>query len=345
MRWLSLIPALLALHAASSMAASFSCAKASMPQEKAICASPELSQLDERLAAAYDALRKQLSSEGAARVQADEREWIKWLRVICPDLHSTPVPEIAACLQGEYTRRLTALQTGTRQLGGMLFFPRLKVLSIPEPPEPGSGDPGFGAGSFSWPEIDHPTAGQALWNAAMRAQAVRFSGNADQTPPHDFVPASVRYSRLDIGYTLDGANEQLIAATLLKYSYGYGAAHPNDFLLTFLWLPAKQRPLAAQDVFRPGSGWEEHMIRSSFQKLKPVADSDEGDFRQGAASVVSDVSTWRLDRDQLEISFPKYSVAAGAAGILAAALPWAELQPYLVEGFDPAVLPEHRRVP
>jgi hypothetical protein len=175
----------------------------------------------------------------------------------------------------------------------------------------------------------------------MRAQAVRFSVDGDEPRPNDFVPASVSDSREDIWYTLDGANDQLIAATLLKYRYGYGAAHPNESLLSFLWLPAKRRELTAQDVFRPGSGWEEQLIRRSFQEKKREVDPDEGDFRQGAAPVVRDVSTWRLDRARLQINFPKYSVAAGAAGIVAASLPWTQLLPYLVDGFDPAALPEH----
>jgi uncharacterized protein len=339
---------LLFLHAASSMAASFSCVRASTPQEKAICSDSRLSVLDERLAAAYGSVIKRLSSEGAARIQADQREWIKWLRVVCQD-RKGGTPTVASCLQAEYAGRLKELQTGTQQLGGVIFFPRLKVLTLPDdgPPEAGSTDPGFGAGRFSWPEIDQPTPEQARWNAAMRAQTVRFSADELQSPAHDFVPEIVRSARIDITYTLDGANERLIAGALLQERYGYGAAHPNKFLVSFLWLPQKQRSLQAQDVFRPGSGWEELMVRSSYKKLKqsvPVEyfDADRESFNEGAAKVVRDVTTWRLDRDGLQINFPKYSIAAGAASILVATIPWTELKADLADGFDPATLPARR---
>src|SRR6516164_6456413 len=107
------------------MAASFPCARASTAQEKAICSDARLSALDERLGAAYDSIRKELSPDGAAKVKGDQLQWIKWLRVTCPDgTGHTPPADIASCLSGKYEARLKELQAGVLRLAGMDFFPR-----------------------------------------------------------------------------------------------------------------------------------------------------------------------------------------------------------------------------
>lgn len=129
----SLAAALLCLSAVPAHAASFSCAKASSPPEKAICADAGLSLQDEQLAAAFQAVKKLLSDPGAAELQADQREWVKWLRARCPGKATKIVP----CLTEEYTRRLEQLEKGTAQMPGILFFPRLKVLIAPGLTHPG----------------------------------------------------------------------------------------------------------------------------------------------------------------------------------------------------------------
>jgi uncharacterized protein YecT (DUF1311 family) len=349
MRWLPLILVLLSFSAAPSMAASFACAKTSTAQEKAICADARLSMLDERLAAAYGAMRKQLSSEGAKKVQGDQLEWIRWLRATCPDKNDNKVAEIEACLLGKYDDRLKELQTGVLRLGGMVFFPRLKVLTIPddEPPAPGAFDPGFGLGRFSWPEIDRPTPRQASWNAAVRAQVVRLSGADMTNPPKDFEAKLVGGIDESVTCTLAAASDKLIAVTLAKGSYGYGAAHPNEFYVSLLWSLEKQRPLEAADIFRPDSGWVEFLVARSYEQLRKSSEADAlyeaGRVRKAAAEAVREPGNWSLDQLQLQIQFPEYSVAPRSSGTLSATFLWTELAPYLADGFDPTVLPALRQ--
>lgn len=80
-------PALLALGLlalpSAAAAAGFPCSKAATPTEKAICADPALSALDERLSASYRAALDRLSGaspeEGVAgaAVKADQRAWLR----------------------------------------------------------------------------------------------------------------------------------------------------------------------------------------------------------------------------------------------------------------------------
>jgi uncharacterized protein len=65
---LALLPSL------ASHAASFDCTKAQSPDEKAICAHPELSRLDEEMAQAY---AQALKGNNASGVKAAQRQWLK----------------------------------------------------------------------------------------------------------------------------------------------------------------------------------------------------------------------------------------------------------------------------
>lgn len=336
---LFLLGAAVVYLAAPAHAASFSCDKASTPLETAICADAELSRLDEELTAAYHAVREQLSAGGAAAVQADQREWLAWLRDRC----AGGPQNIGTCLKHEYTVRRDLLQQGTVHSGGMLFFPRLKVFFVPAKAVPerdlAAIDPGFGVGRFSWPQIDHPTPQQAQWNAAVRAQAARLSGGDSS----DFVADA--YSEDSLGYTIEAASETLISVRLSHDFYYYGAAHSNADSLTFNWLPLEERTLQAQDFFRPDSGWKALMAKRSAQEaleqlsrhnMAPYAFAEQ----KSTLRSVEDPAHWVPGPQQLTIVFPEYALTPRALGELSVSFSWNELKPYLAAGFDPASLPE-----
>lgn len=80
-------------------AASFDCAKAKSPAEKAVCADPALSSLDEQLAAAYKtALGK---AKDKAALKARQFTWMREERDVCKD---------KACFAEAYEKKLVALQ-------------------------------------------------------------------------------------------------------------------------------------------------------------------------------------------------------------------------------------------
>jgi uncharacterized protein YecT (DUF1311 family) len=73
----------LLLIGASAHAASFNCAKAKTPQEKAICASPEASAVDDQMAAAYKAALAATSPEVQAEIRHDQLDWIRNMTAEC----------------------------------------------------------------------------------------------------------------------------------------------------------------------------------------------------------------------------------------------------------------------
>jgi glucose/arabinose dehydrogenase/uncharacterized protein YecT (DUF1311 family) len=87
-----------ALSVRSASAASFDCAKASTPTEKAICADPILSRLDEQLDDAYRVAQKRAESRTALRDA--QRKWLATRRDVCRD---------SACLRAAYEARIDAL--------------------------------------------------------------------------------------------------------------------------------------------------------------------------------------------------------------------------------------------
>lgn len=85
---------------ASAQAASFDCAKAQAKVEHLICDNPEISKLDEELAAGYKAaLQERVQAEAARR---EQKRWVKE-RNACAD---------AGCVRGVYETRLSALTRG-----------------------------------------------------------------------------------------------------------------------------------------------------------------------------------------------------------------------------------------
>jgi uncharacterized protein len=85
------------------MAASFDCSKASNPYEKAVCANPNLSSLDDQLAVVYkNARAKSPDPEALRKTQID---WIKATRQCASD---------TSCIEKAYKDRIVALGGGAQ---------------------------------------------------------------------------------------------------------------------------------------------------------------------------------------------------------------------------------------
>ena len=90
------------LLASSASAASFDCTKASTVVEKAICATPRLSALDEELAATYAAVRKNPA------VREGQRRWLVEERDACEDGEG--------CIEAAYLVRIATLRLASPAL-------------------------------------------------------------------------------------------------------------------------------------------------------------------------------------------------------------------------------------
>jgi len=90
--------------APTASAASFDCAKAGTPTEKAVCKDPAVSRLDEEVAAAFKAaLAFWPAGNWQAYIRNEQRLWLKDRDGICK--------ADAACLKQDYDRRLIYLKS------------------------------------------------------------------------------------------------------------------------------------------------------------------------------------------------------------------------------------------
>jgi uncharacterized protein YecT (DUF1311 family) len=117
----ALLAALALTGFATARAASFDCAKARAGVEKAVCADPQLSEYDERIAAAY---KRDLDAwDGAIRayVRNEQRHWLAEIRRI--DDNDGEIDAVCAkgdlpCLRRQYRIRTDALESsGYRNSG------------------------------------------------------------------------------------------------------------------------------------------------------------------------------------------------------------------------------------
>jgi len=84
-------------------AASFDCATAKATDEKAVCASCDLEQLDVKMSTLYGVITKLVAMGQRGDIQDAQRAWLS-RRALCGG--------DAACLRDAYTARIRELETG-----------------------------------------------------------------------------------------------------------------------------------------------------------------------------------------------------------------------------------------
>ena len=88
----------LAIPTSGSFAASFDCTKASMPSEKIVCSSPNLSKLDDQMFAAYSKAKSESANPDS--LKNEQISWIKEVRTCGSDEN---------CISSLYTKRISQL--------------------------------------------------------------------------------------------------------------------------------------------------------------------------------------------------------------------------------------------
>jgi uncharacterized protein len=307
-------------------AASFDCAKASTAQEKLICGRPDLSALDEQVAAAYAALLGQLGDPAKTAVRDSQRAWVKHRQATCPMGGSTadrvaPPPE---CLASVYEDRKTHLTGALTTRGGhrLLTVQRFAVAT--------TGDPDMRA---RWPVyttvvgvprlLEPAGPGAERFNAATAAWGARFFRAGRDADTETYASAEVRH-----------AGPRLISLQFEVSTYPLGAAHPQAGHSSLNWLVREGRPLAAADLFKPEAAWRsalaglalERLHAEGFAKDEPFAIEDP----RKLLDTTSDPVNWVLTPDALAVQFGAYAVGPYSDGAPLIAVPWSALKPHLV---------------
>ncbi len=96
-----------ALSMQAARAASFDCGQAKQPDERAICASRQLSEMDVEMAVRYDTLTGLVAMGTRGDMQDEQRAWLHE-RAACRGERR--------CLRASYTKRIDALKREYEQL-------------------------------------------------------------------------------------------------------------------------------------------------------------------------------------------------------------------------------------
>lgn len=206
-------------------AASFDCAKAATPVEKAICGNTNLSNLDKYLGGYYYAARQELG-DGATCLRDDQRHWIRATR--------NPCGSDVACLTKVYLKRLAVLdglQPGVTQLRVIKLPPEPELVDA-VPPEPETKSSGNGGvlsirGHLVWEEKDIHNGGYAVRSADGHAHAIVFGIDIGNDAPDILLESLVKVQRNET-YLVRG------------YKAKFGA-FAQDRCRFIYWLPEQPR--------------------------------------------------------------------------------------------------------
>lgn len=327
-----------AVAAAPAQAASFDCAKATTPYERAICGNDALSRADERLAKTYATASGGLSAPALAGLRAGQRQWLDFITRACTDdAEPLAVSEIdeqtARCLLNFFNSRSEALEQ-SRMLHGLRFYPLGEYGVVPDPDE--ADNPGT-----SWPlgqhelvllQLDSDAAFAETFNAFVLEEGDRMSALFEPMGGAERIQQEGS-SNSSIGITLkDVVGNKRISLNATTYWYGHGAAHGNWTGEYLHFLIEKNRPMEAADLFT-GKRWQKALFDLTVQALR--AEHGEALFEDGLqylTEAVADPARWDLSDPQgLVIQFQPYEVAAYAYGAPTATVRWEALEPYLAE--------------
>ena len=340
---------LLLMASGVAQAASFDCAKAKTPQEKAICASPELSAADEDMATAYRAVLKSTPPEMVAAVREGQRQWLRSIAITCADRKDAIPGLMEECLKQEYRDRTDVLRGSLVWREGIQFVWRSVTLTASDDPESAQNDrergvlSDHGTLNASWPQANNKSPEWQAWNVAME-DAVRNMVSNRAQPGGGWKLEWAVDRDTDVTVRIGFVGQELVTATLTNQWYGHGAAHPNTGSIQFNWLLKEKRELRPEDVFRPDSGWDRTIYTHCNKDLQMQLGEDYQKTRQPSDmmskelnAIIANPHNWKLDGEGLSIMFGRYSVSCYACPVIPVTVPWETLQPFLQKRF---VIPE-----
>lgn len=317
--------------AAPALAASFNCAKAATPQEKAICASPKLSAADDQMAAAYRAILHAVPESFQQEIRADQLVWIHRLATECPADNSEQRAYLERCILGRENARTAALKQMYVEQGGIKFAWHAVFREVPG--DVRAEDPNDQPGSLeaSWPEALSDSTEWAAWNKGIAEKVRAIAGLPSPTASSSQLKSWSPDPGMDaaVSTSIHFVSSQLVTATITDFWDGHGA-HPNHDSVEFNWLLEQQRVLRPEDIFRADSQWADALFAATEQYLQKAVDGyDPEDTAKTLHKITSNSESWRIDAKGLSIVFQPYAVACYACTPQPFTMSWEQLRPLL----------------
>lgn len=290
-----------------------------------LCGDEKLAALNGQINQAIVAEAADVSGAGAQMLVQNQQRWLAAQRIACgvqdPDAQLNP--DQTSCLESQMRERVTEAQTAVEEKGGYTFQ-RVELIDAQAVTAEAAADSGLGEEAppaitreIRFPRIDGNDSPQAARFNQLVAQQPQFRLE-DQTEE-------------TVDYQIAYAGPEIISVRFNTYDYTLGAAHPNNGMRAVTVLMTTGQPLAASDVFRAGSGWENFVTRRAMQSL--TAQFRDYDFTPPQADVRDSATKphlWLVTEGGLVLLFPPYSFGGPhALGGAEVTIPWADLARYL----------------
>lgn len=336
--------------AAPALAASFDCAKASTPFEKAICTNAELSAADDHLSKTYATARSGLSEAAATQLRDSQRQWLSYVNRACTP-NGKPLTKGSFdeaglyCLIELFNSRSKMLEQ-SRMQGGWRFFPVSQYAASPDPTAEYMPN-------WRWPvdrrelnfvQIDSPNGIARTLNTLLEQHARQMppilgesrTAGDDGSAKEDSCSQSC--DTINSITIQDVAGDDRISLRVLAYWNGHGANHGNWLTSNLHYLVKEQRWLDSLDLFSGGSGWEHKLYDLTLAKLQArfaETENMNSNYRVSVAEAILDPTRWDLSNPYaLGIQFQLYEVTSYADGEPLVRISWEELAPYLNSSAD-----------
>jgi uncharacterized protein len=312
--------------AAPASAASFDCAKAASPFEKAICSSPEVSAQDDILAKAYQTALGGLAADAANEIKSAQRAWLTYAEHSCSD-DAQPIAgeytdDQKACLATTYRDRIGDLEA-SRMQGGYRFYPIDRYLVEKDTQALPEDFNKVADRQFEIVKIDGTDDVSTAFNAAVDKIIAETPDLFE--PGTTTIAGSDGTSDSDVKTTVSAVTSQRITLQTNEYWYGHGAAHGNYFITNRHFLLTEKRLLEASDIFE-GDGWQDTLGQLALDGIKAKLGEDYfANSDDDVKAIAIDPLRWDFSDEGLVIQFNIYEVTAYAMGAPTLTIPWGDL--------------------
>jgi hypothetical protein len=293
--------------------------------DETLCANRPLAALDAQIREALVAEAASVSEDGAQLLVQNEQRWRQAQQIACGVVgEAAPSAEQQSCLEAEFRERVQEARSSVEQVGGYTFQ-RVELVDATPVTAQIAADSGLGdeappaiSRNIRYPRIDTP-----------QTPAIqRFNQLVAQQPQYRLEDATEEVVDYQIAY----AGPDVISVRFDTSDFSLGAAHPNSSSKAVTVMMGPGRALAAGDVFRAGSGWEQYVTQRATREL--TRQFREYEFTPSATDVRENATKphlWLVTEDGLVILFPPYSFGGPYAlgGTAEVTIPWAELRAYL----------------
>jgi Protein of unknown function (DUF3298) len=290
-----------------------------------VCENQTLAGLDTNVREAIVAASANVSDAGAQMLVQNQNRWRDAQRIACGivDPEAAPTAEQQTCLESEYRARLEDAQNAVQDIGGYTFQ-RMELLdATPVTAEVASAS---GLGDDAPPAVLRDIRFPRI-DGQQTPAIQRFNELVAQSPQFRLEDATNEVVDYRIGY----AGPELISVRFDMSNDTLGAAHGNNTSKAVTVLMTEGRALAATDVFRAGTGWEQFLTQRAVAEISRQYREDgfvppERDVQES----VTKPHLWLITEQGLTLLFPPYSFGAPyVMGGTEVSIPWADLRQYL----------------